>query len=387
MAKPAAGSASASPSAPAAAASHVNGPAPVAAAVPPPKPAAPPPKVLDAAGQKIARSYALELGLGRKSTVAKDFEQAELHFSQCLDALPKDPRALGERGYARLLAGKLAEARSDLTEAERAAPSTTLRLQILHNLAQLERKLGDEARAKAYEEQRSKLKAARRLPSGVDCSTEVTESDLELQVAASFADVLKMILAAHAEADKSAPSEVKLYDSGDDEYAAHLESLAKQQAFPDRALVLSTSGPGSNKNHGVIAQAGKFYVYPNLSSGYVALCGPEGLADVTIEGGGARPWRIQRSYRLLVRSYDCVDNCGGEGAVFQGSCWWTSSSIDVTYLEAGTFKPLRKISAAAQPSGEGTAQEPEHLLELEWQAARVAVDACGQHRDVQYAGD
>lgn len=385
VAKPAGSSVSAPTSA---VAPHVSGAAPAAAtSAPPPRPAAPKPTPLDAAGQKSAHTYARELGLGRKATIAKDFEQADLHFSRCLDALPKDPRALGERGYARLLAGKLAEARTDLGEAERSAPNTTLRLQILHNLAQLERKLGNEAAAQAYEEQRTKAKAARRLPSGVDCSSDVSESDLELKVATSFDEVLKLVLAAHTDADKSDPSEVKLYDFGEEGYEQRIKSLAKQQPFPDGALVLATSGPGSSKNHGVIAQAGKFYVYPNLSSGSVALCGPEGLADVTIEGGGARPWRIQRSYRLLVRSYDCVENCGGDAAVFMGSCWWTSSSRDVTFLEAGTFRGLRRISANAQPSSEGTATEPEHFLELEWQADRVAVDACGQHQDVPYAGD
>jgi len=387
LAKPAGSRASPPPSVLATVASHLGGPVP-AASVQPPRPAAPAPQVLDAAGQKSARTYALELGLGRKATVAKDFEQAELRFSRCLETLPKDPRALAERGYARLLAGKLVEARTDLSEAERSAPNTTLRLQILHNLAQLERKLGNEGAAVAHEEQRAKLKAARRLSSGVDCSSDVTESDLELKVVTSFQEVLKSVLAAHAEADNSEPNEVKLYDFGDDEYAARVESLAKQQPFPDGALVLSTSGPGSNKNHGVIAQSGKFYVYPNLSSGSLALCGPEGVADVTIEGGGARPWRIQRSYRLLVRSYECLENCGDDAeARWQGSCWWSSSSMDVTYLEAGTFRGMRKISAAAQPSSEGTGAEPEHLLELEWQADRVAVDACGQHRDVPYAGE
>ena len=47
---------------------------------------------------------------------------------------------------------------------------------------------------------------------------------------------------------------------------------------------------------------------------------------------------------------------------------------------------LAHLSVCAQPSEDTDAgNEPEHLLELEWQADQVIVDACGQHSVVSYA--
>ena len=68
-----------------------------------------------------------------------------------------------------------------------------------------------------------------------------------------------------------------------------------------------------------------------------------------------------------------------------GHCEWVSTKIDVTLLDSKTFEGIRTLSASAQPTDDGSGQEPPHLLELEWQADKVMVDACGQHSVVPYA--
>ena len=352
--------------------------APVALAAKAPPRSTRPPTPLDASGQQSAKTYVVELSRGRKATVAQDYAQAEEHFTLCLTALPGDARALSERGYARLLAEKLPEAQKDLTAASGSAPNSALRLQILHNLALVERKLGNEGAADAYEAERTKLKAARRLPHGVDCGSDVKASDLEPKRVQSFDEVLKLVIASHAEADHVRPEEVTFDDPNQTEgYAERLKAAASQNPYPDGAMVLWTSG-GVRKNHGVIAQSGKFFVYPNLSSGYIPLCGFEDLAQVTIEGGGARPWRIQRTVDSLVRGYI------GDPPESMGFCAWTGTTTDITILDATTFRGLREISAWAHPHDDGTALSPEHLLEIEWQADRALVEACGEHRAVPY---
>jgi hypothetical protein len=127
-------------------------PATALAAKPTP-PAAPErkPTALDPAGLRVAKTYLAELGLGRKATLAKDYAQAAAHFSNALEALPGDPRALAERGYARLRASNLPEAEADLAAAMRGAPSSAVLLQILHNRMLVARQRGDENAATAWE--------------------------------------------------------------------------------------------------------------------------------------------------------------------------------------------------------------------------------------------
>lgn len=341
------------------------------------------PTPLDAAGLRAARSYLAELSHGRKATVAKDYAEAEEHFSKALEALPGDPRALAERGYARLLASKLPEAEADLRAAIHGAPSSAVLLQIYHNLMLVARQRGDEKAAKGFEEQKQKLKAARRLPSGLTCESEVVDSELKPQITSSIGDALKQLLAAHATEDGVAPSAVEFSSEPFDESirADGLKALAAKGPLPEAGWQLWASG-NQMRNHALIAHAGKLYGFPNQSSGSMALCGWDQAGEVTIGGGGARPWYIQRTYRELARGYTPPD----ENGQTMGFCTWTSTKIDVTILDSKTFEGIRTLSASARPTDEDAGgAEPEHLLELEWQADRVIVDACGQHSVVTYA--
>ena len=360
-------------------------------------PALPPnkPTPLDAAGLRAAKEYLAELGRGRKATVAKDFAQAEEHFSKCLDVLPGDPRALAERGYARLLADKLPEAEADLAAAARHAPSSAVLQQILHNRMLAARRQGDEVAAKRFEVEKMKLKAARRLPSGVVCQSDVADSDLKPQIAKSLDEALKLLIVAHATEDRVDPTSIRIDEGpfGEPSEAVRLKSLVAQGPLPDGGWQI-WSQCVSLRNHALISHAGKLYTFPNLSSGSLALCGLDGAAEVTVGGGGAQPWHIQRTYRELVRGYLCekpnntAGPCDGNNDIREmnmGFCSWVSTNIDITILDSKTFEGIRTLSLSAQPSGDGAANEPEHLLELEWQADKVVVDACGQRTAVPYA--
>lgn len=351
-----------------------------------PAPPAPPPRKptpLDAAGLRSAKTYLAELSAGRKATLAKDYEQAEAHFSKCLEALPGDPRALAERGYARLLANKLPEADADLAAAAQRAPSSAVLVQIVHNRMLVARQRGDEAAAKSFEAEKKKLKAGRRLPSGVTCNSDVSDSDLEPIVTTSLDDALKRLLTAHAAEDHVELGNVEFVTGPfheTDEVEA-LKATAAQGPLPEGGVELWSRGDAL-RNHALISHAGKLYGYPNLSSGNQALCGLDDAAVVTVGGGGAVPWYIRREYRNVVRGYTEF-----EGGQTMGFCSWTSSSVDVTILDSKTFAGIRKLSASAQPTDADTGNEPEHLMELEWLADKVLVDVCGQRSVVPYVAE
>jgi hypothetical protein len=328
-----------------------------------------------------------ELARGRKATIAKDFSRAEAHFTQSLAALPGDPRALSERGYARLLAERLPEAREDLLAAESAAPHAMLRQQILHNLMLVERKAGNDGQARLYEAEKKKAQAARRTPEGSDCGSEVETSDVKPEVAKSFAQALQLIVAKHAQEDHCSPDQVSYGKPWEDSHDSALKLQAALDPYPDGATVVWTSGPSGYRNHGVIAQSGRLYVYPNLSSGSIALCGFEGLAEVTIEGGGARPWRIVRTTESTVRGYMCT-NCeglaDGEEPQTMGYCSWTGSGIDVTILDGVTFRGIREVRSWARPHDEDARQAPTHFFDVDWQADKAVVSTCGELQAVPY---
>jgi tetratricopeptide (TPR) repeat protein len=371
----------------------------VAAAPPLRKPSAPAPPLrkptaLDAAGLRAAKLYLAELGRGRKATLAKDFAQADEHFSKCLEVLPSDARALAERGYARLLASKLSEAEADLAAAARSAPSSAVLVQILHNQMLVARQRGDEEAATRFEAEKKKLKAARRLPNGVTCSSDLTDSELKPQAAQSLDDAFKVLVAAHAAEDNTAPSAVQIVEGplGEPNEAEPLKALAAQGPLPEGSWQLWSQGK-SGMSHVLISHAGKLHAFPNLSPVSMSLCGLDGSAEVKVGGGGTQPWYIQRTYRQMARGYLCekpnnaAGPCGDADDVREmnmGFCAWASTNIDVTILDSKTFEGIRTLRVSAQPS-DGSADEPEHLLELEWQADKVVVDACAQRTVVPYA--
>ncbi|HQY64270.1 MAG: hypothetical protein IPF92_04975 [Myxococcales bacterium] len=114
---------------------------------------------------------------GATLSVAFALAAAVAAFDAALAALPGDARALSERGYARLLAGKLDAARADLREAEARSKDARLLAQIRFNHGLVAEKLGraDEAKVSvARSNALNPTKAAAAKLAGAACEAQVT---------------------------------------------------------------------------------------------------------------------------------------------------------------------------------------------------------------------
>ena len=86
---------------------------------------------------------------GRELTHKKDYAGAIKSYDAALVAMPNDPRALGERGFARLEAKDYAGALRDCDAARMRAPTPELEAQIWFNIGQAEEGLGHAEAARA----------------------------------------------------------------------------------------------------------------------------------------------------------------------------------------------------------------------------------------------
>ena len=92
--------------------------------------------------------YRAALERGRHATLAKNYDAADAAFSEALTARPADTRALGERGFARLQAGRLDAAADDFQTADGRTRDPALAGQIFFNQGLLAERQGDIASAK-----------------------------------------------------------------------------------------------------------------------------------------------------------------------------------------------------------------------------------------------
>lgn len=88
------------------------------------------------------RAFRAGMSVGRKATVAARYEDAIQAFTKALDARPREPTALAERGYAELLAGKIVRAERDLSDAKNLTKDKKVLAQIWFNLGLVNEKLG-----------------------------------------------------------------------------------------------------------------------------------------------------------------------------------------------------------------------------------------------------
>jgi hypothetical protein len=173
---------------------------------------------------------------------------------------------------------------------------------------------------------------------------------------------------------------------------ASLREMRARGALPDGGWQLWTSG-NLAANHALISDAGRLFVFPDLSSGSLALCGLDGAALVSVGGGGARPWHLQQTLREYVRGYLCptgdgnMGSCGDEGALDAptlGQCTWVSTRVTLTLLDRQSFRASRTITLTASPT-DGQVAEPASLLTLDLRSSEVVLQACGERRTVPYS--
>jgi hypothetical protein len=127
---------------------------------PPPAPAAPAPVAAEPAKKeppkappedpKARAAYRAGMRKGRKATDKKQWAEAIAGFDEALAAKQGDPRALGERGFAKLLEGKdLAAATRDFDQAASSTKDKKLLSEIWFNRGLLEEKRGNDPNAVA----------------------------------------------------------------------------------------------------------------------------------------------------------------------------------------------------------------------------------------------
>lgn len=117
---------------------------------------------------------------GRTATAKRDFKTAIAAFDEAVSHEPKNAQALGERGYAKYLAGDLANAESDLEDARDCGAAPKLAAQIWFNLALVREKQGDADGARSAFASSQALAptkaAAARLGGAVACTADVDAS-------------------------------------------------------------------------------------------------------------------------------------------------------------------------------------------------------------------
>lgn len=355
------------------------------------------PVVLDGAAKQTASAYLAALARGRKATVAKQYDLAESQFSACLTLIPDDPRALAERGYARMLADKLTEADADFAAAAKHAPCSIVLQQILHNQMLVARKRGDEPAAKQFEKAKQALKAARRITSGVDCSVNVGRISTRPQRPKDMTEAWQLAVAEHVTQANIKPEEVSLAETtvaanvSDSELWRRISGGSSR----DGAWVFTTNGPDSYNigAHVVFAKGGQLYLYPKVSFAWMGRCGWIG-GNVSVNGGGATPWHITISSTENMSGYICewpdgkFEPCGSRdmegGNPVQSYCSWSSSTEEVVVYDTQSFEGLVDVTVTAQARSEGLVSEPAHLLELEFQPERFVINACASRREVPY---
>jgi hypothetical protein len=362
------------------------------------------PVALDEAAQRTATQYLGALGRGRKATTARDFAKAEAEFSECLKLVPGDPRALGERGYARLLAGKWDDADADFKVAVEKAGSTALLVQLVHNRLLVARQRGDEQAARGFEEEKKRLKASRRIAPGIDCSANAQAVTLSPERPKTLTEAYRMMVKAHADATSAQPDEVALGDNGPPEGTPppvpSEAQLWQQMTGGDArdggwALTTSSSYGATMSGHALFSKAGQLYLFPALYSSLAFRCGQDGGGQLSVGGGGVVPWHIKFEQEQLVVGYMCggedgrnIAPCGSPedstGTPLQSYCALASSNVRVTVLDSKTFEGILELTVGAQPSGDGSMVDAPHLLDVEWLPDHLTMNACGSRREVPY---
>jgi len=376
------------------------------------KPAAAPeeirkPVALDDAAKRTASAYLAALARGRKATTTKDFAKAETEFSACLRLVPRDPRALAERGYARLLAGKLDDADTDLKAASEKAGSTGLLLQVVHNRLLVARQRGDEQAAKGFEEDKKRLNESRRIAPGIDCTSDAHQASLSPERPKTLVEAWKLVTEAHATATAMKPEEIALGSDGPAEGAPPAPPPSESELWQtmtggtprDGGWALTTASPygATLAGHALFSKAGQLYLFPALYHSMSFRCGQDGGGVLTVDGGGVVPWHIKFEQDQMTAAYMCgadPDNgrygvCGTAedpgGSPVQSFCTVVSSNVTLTVLDSNTFEGLFEIVVNVQPSGNNMMGEPPHLLDVEWLPDHLVMSACGSRRQVPYS--
>ena len=322
--------------------------------------------------KSVARAYADGLKKGRTETLAKRYDAAVAGFDAALAALPGDARALAERGYARLLAGKYDAARADLREAESRTKDPKLLAQIHFNHGLVAEKLSRADEAKASFARSNALNptkaAAAKLSPGGACEAVVAVGTEATFVANTWAAAYEALRSA----DPRASADSKLGTE-----AAAKERLCTRAPAGHCEDVLSFSTEAETTNwafHPVLKVDGGYLIGKEaLSERYDLPCGGEEKLVIT-ESGGLRMLKFENETGMRVpvcagANGDELGDCGPNDVPVTSACGTAPASLAVAIFDVAK----KKLAATVRAPGE---DKKPPVVTLEGRTLKVTGAGC-----------
>ena len=229
------------------------------------------------------KAYNAGLLAGRKATVDKDYAAAIKGFDEALTARPDDPRALSERGYAKLLARDYKGARADLDKSARGTSDKKLLASIWYNEGLISESLGEGASASLYFARSNALnptKAAQaKLEGKSKCPAAVDKTEALGKAVKSWREGWDVMAAAYG----------KEWSDPVDEKAESDEAVKKLvcdggDCKGQGPWVVAFGGPITGVRFLVASVPGDKLAFVPLGSFGYPMCGGEYKAEVTGQG-------------------------------------------------------------------------------------------------------
>lgn len=261
-------------------------------------------------------AYKAEMQAGRTQTKVKAYAEAIAAFDRALAKRPQQPRALAERGYAKLLANDLVGARADL-EAARERSDDPQRLgPIWFNLGLVEEAAGDvEAARRAFtrsNELRPGKAVQAKLAGATACTAELDRTPVAGKQLASWKALHDHLLAGFAEEGEPPLTDIKAIKS----------AMCFDQKRPEDPLwdLCFYQASFTNSHSNVLVGPGQgrgLVLYGELGSAESGACQTSGKLTVTSVGSllHARWVEFGRDWDAIPlkdRKADCddeIDEC------------------------------------------------------------------------------
>jgi hypothetical protein len=304
----------------------------------PPKPS----KEKTVIDKATAKAYADGLKKGRSETLARNYDTAIAAFDGALKALPGDARALSERGYAKLLAGKLEEARKDLREAESATKDAKLLGQIHFNHGLVAEKLGHSEEAKASFVRSNALaptKAAASKAGTQRCAAQIRTAPGRVKV---VKDWLAMFEALRAEAKGTAKA------ASNAEARTALASRIPKEAQSSIVSFSSEEDGGLWELHSFVkVPEGMVVDLETMSTYYDMPCGGDVKATVT-ESSGLRIVRLEHASGMRIPVCEAdggeLTDCSDGAMPVSSACGTADPEIVVTAFDIAKKQVLASVA-------------------------------------------
>ncbi len=295
-----------------------------------------------------AKAYLDAMKKGRAETTARRYDSAIAAFNAAIVALPGDARAISERGYAKLLDGKLDEARRDLRDAEARTKDPKLLAQIHYNHGLVAEKLGKAEEAKASFARSNTLRpskaAAAKLGSGPSCGAVVEVGSSKSAVAKdwlSLYEALRVAQKAETKVPSEAEAKARLCTRVPEGRCSDLASFAEEDE-----MSLWTFHPVLKISEGYLVGTDALSMRSDLP------CGGEEKLTVT-EASGLRILRLENEPGMRVPV--CEDkagelgDCGPDEIPVSSACGTSEKETSVVIFDLAK----KSLAATVRITGEG----------------------------------